>query len=58
MGYEDLFFGLCATASESSETQCLLFFQGNRRVRGDRRRSSSGTRIFKFDGTLAYGFKR
>ena len=23
----DLFFGLCATASESSETQCLLFFE-------------------------------
>ena len=29
MRFQDLKFGLCATASESSETQCLLFFRGN-----------------------------
>ena len=50
---QDLIFGLCATASESSETQCLLFIRGNRRALGDRRRSSSGTRIFSFDNALA-----
>ena len=49
---QDLKFGSCATASESSETQCLPFFRGNRRALGDRRRSSSGTRIFRFDKAL------
>ena len=53
---QDLIFGLCATASESSETQCLLFIRGNRRALGDRRRSSSGTRIFSFDNALGLAF--
>lgn len=52
---QDVKFGLCATASESSETQCLLFFPDNQRALGDRRRSFSGTLIFKFrQGTRSF----
>ena len=48
----DVKFGLCATASESSETQCLPSYPDNRRALGDRRRSSSGTGIFRLDNAL------
>ena len=49
---QDEKFGLCATASESSPTQWLPYFRGNRMPLGDRRRSSNGTRIFRVDNAL------
>ena len=48
-----LMSGLCATASESSETQCLRFFHSNRRALRGRRRSHSGTLIFSRVRALA-----
>jgi serine protease Do len=39
-------FGLCATAWQSSENQCLHGFCHNRGARFDRRRSKSGTGFF------------
>ncbi len=48
-------FGLCATASESSETQCLRYSFLNRRALRDRRRSFSGTRIFSRDKAVVLG---
>ena len=50
-----LMSGLCATASESSETQCLRFFHSNRRALRGRRRSHSGTLIFRRDRAVGCG---
>ncbi len=47
-----LMLGLCATASESSETQCLRYFHSHRRALLARRRSNSGTRSFSRDKAL------
>ena len=45
-------FLFCATASESSEKQWLGSFYSNRRALGDRRRSSSGTKILRHEEVL------
>ena len=50
---QDSKIGHCATASESSPTQCLRFFRGTGRALGDRRRSSNGTRMLSNYNTRA-----
>ena len=54
---QDVNLGLCATASESSPTQCLPSYRDLRIALGDQIRSSSSTtRILKFDNALATVF--
>ena len=45
--------GLCATASESSETQWLRYFRCYQRIRLDRRRSRRSTVFFSYGNALA-----